>query len=129
MGANPSALVRYPSFEIQPITFASVNGWDPFAYLILEFIASGLVNKNESEFLTAKKLGEMRAPHARRRTSTDGIRRKITMKKFTARNQIAPIGTIALHYLEDWVLAGKNIPVTERFLASIEKLTLPAMSR
>lgn len=120
---------RFPSFEIQPITFAAANGWDPFAYLILEFVAYGLVNKNVNEFLNARKLVELRAPHARRRTVTDGIRRKITMKKFLTRNYINPIGTVALHCLEDLVLAGRNGLVTERFLASIEKLTLPAVSR
>lgn len=126
---SPSALVRYPTFDIQPITFAAANGWDPFAYLILEFVASGLVNKNVNEFLSVKKLIELRAPHARRRTATDGIRRKITMRKFTTRNQINGVGTVALLSLEDLVVGGRNDLVTERFLASIDKLTVSAVSR
>lgn len=121
---------RFPSFEIQPITFAMTNGWDSYAYLILEFVASGVLNKNVNEFFNARKLVDLRAPHARRRTADDGIRRRITMGKFIRRNHIdAPAATVALHYLEDMVLAGKSAPVTERFVASIEKLTVAEVSR
>lgn len=51
------------------------------------------------------------------------------MRKFTTRNQINGVGTVALLSLEDLVVGGRNDLVTERFLASIDKLTVSAVSR